>query len=361
MEYLRDDHERGCLHLAGERACRLPCLPLGGQLVRDWHLRGTDLAVKAVLGLDNARVIREAERLRRLMQRGNNRKIRDCRELDGEVLTARALLPDGAGGNDDIAALYLVHNAAGRAHTDERVRAALDQLLHGNGRRRAADAGRADRNRNTVQRACPQRVLAVVGDLLRVIEILRDLLAPRRVTGQNDVPPDIALGDLNVHLSAVYQHTISPSRSTVLMFFSALLRGSMTSWPQPRHFSLKSIPIRSTCHCLLPHGCCFFMVRMSFTCISIGFTSFAGGSTAQLNCGALRKFCALTSLRLFAIHKVLLQIRASSERKICSQIALVQLCGVAPIIHIIHNVYVRLFRFALKGTRSARQCLVWNR
>ena len=277
VQHLRDDHERGCLHLAGERACRLPCLPLGGQLVRDWHLRGTDFAVKAVLGLDYARVIREAERLRRLMQRGNNRKIRDCRELDGEVLAARALLPDGAGGNDDIAALYLVHNAAGRADTDERVRAALDQLLHGDGSRRTADAGRAYRNRNAAQRACPQGVLTVVRDLLRVIEILRDLLAPRRVTGQNDVPPDIALGDLNVHLSAVYQHTISPSRSTVLMFFSALLRGSMTSCPQPRHFSLKSIPIRSTCHCLLPHGCCFFMVRMSFTCISIGFTSFVGG------------------------------------------------------------------------------------
>ena len=42
----------------------------------------------------------------------------------------------------------------------------------------------------------------------------------------------------------------------------------------------------------------------------------------------MRKFCVLTLLRFLAIRQVLLRNRASSVRKICSQIALVPLCGV---------------------------------
>ena len=47
------------------------------------------------------------------------------------------------------------------------------------------------------------------------------------------------------------------------MFFSALLRGSMTSWPQPWQRSRKSIPTRSTSHSLLPQGWGFFISKMS--------------------------------------------------------------------------------------------------
>ena len=53
------------------------------------------------------------------------------------------------------------------------------------------------------------------------------------------------------------------------MFFSALLRGSISSCPQPRHFRRKSAPVRSTRHVLDPQGCAFFIVKISFNRISI--------------------------------------------------------------------------------------------
>ena len=52
------------------------------------------------------------------------------------------------------------------------------------------------------------------------------------------------------------------------MYFSTLLRGFMISCPQPVQRILKSAPIRSTSHVLLPQGCFFFMVTMSPTRIS---------------------------------------------------------------------------------------------
>ena len=61
MEHLRDDHERRRLHFARERARSLPGLPFCGELVRDRHQRRADLAVKAVLGLDHADMVRIAE------------------------------------------------------------------------------------------------------------------------------------------------------------------------------------------------------------------------------------------------------------------------------------------------------------
>ena len=106
---------------------------------------------------------------------------------------------------------------------------------------------------------------AVLGELLRLIKIARDLLAARRVSRQDHIAADITLFDLNVHLSAVNQHIVSPSRSILRIFFSALLRGSMTSCPQPTQLSLKSMPVRSTFHCFEPHGCGFFIVRISPT------------------------------------------------------------------------------------------------
>src|SRR5690606_24399691 len=40
-----------------------------------------------------------------------------------------------------------------------------------------------------------------------------------------------------------------------LTLFSNLGLGIMTWWPQPRHLTLKSAPVRITSHSLLPHGC----------------------------------------------------------------------------------------------------------
>ena len=44
------------------------------------------------------------------------------------------------------------------------------------------------------------------------------------------------------------------SRLTALIFFSILLRGTINSWPQPEHLSLKSIPDRSTTISFEPQG-----------------------------------------------------------------------------------------------------------
>ena len=55
----------------------------------------------------------------------------------------------------------------------------------------------------------------------------------------------------------------------VRIFFSALKRGTMISWPQPRHFNLKSAPVRNTRHCFSPQGWAFFIVRISPICTSI--------------------------------------------------------------------------------------------
>ena len=53
------------------------------------------------------------------------------------------------------------------------------------------------------------------------------------------------------------------------MLFSTLDRGSISSWPQPRHFSLISMPTRVISHCLEPQGWVFFSSPMSFKCRSI--------------------------------------------------------------------------------------------
>lgn len=53
------------------------------------------------------------------------------------------------------------------------------------------------------------------------------------------------------------------------MFFSAFTRGSITSWEQPSHLNLKSIPERSTENLLQPHGWDFFMISLSPTRTSI--------------------------------------------------------------------------------------------
>ena len=57
-------------------------------------------------------------------------------------------------------------------------------------------------------------------------------------------------------------------RSTARMFFSALNRGVISSWPQPMHRRRKSAPVRSTSHRFSPQGWAFFMVRISLTRIS---------------------------------------------------------------------------------------------
>jgi hypothetical protein len=56
------------------------------------------------------------------------------------------------------------------------------------------------------------------------------------------------------------------------MFFSALFRGSVTSWPHLSHFSLKSMPTLSTVNTALPQGCGFFISTRSPALTAKGIT-----------------------------------------------------------------------------------------
>mgnify|MGYP000815310236 CR=1 FL=1 len=65
-----------------------------------------------------------------------------------------------------------------------------------------------------------------------------------------------------------------PPRRIWRMLFSALLRGIISSCPQPVQRRRKSMPLRSTSHCFAPQGCSFFMTRISLTCTSMAYLLF---------------------------------------------------------------------------------------
>jgi hypothetical protein len=73
---------------------------------------------------------------------------------------------------------------------------------------------------------------------------------------------------------------------------------------------------------------CFFTVSHRGS-ISPGLRFFLWATPHNVVCGALRKFYSRISLHRLAIHKVLPRQCASFRSKICSQIALAELCGVA--------------------------------
>ena len=79
-------------------------------------------------------------------------------------------------------------------------------------------------------------------------------LLPRHVGGQAPGPR-----------TPKFLHSVPSSRRIFRMLFSALLRGSMTSWPQPSQRRRKSMPTRSTSHRRLPQGCSFFSSSTSPT------------------------------------------------------------------------------------------------
>ena len=96
------------------------------------------------------------------------------------------------------------------------------------------------------------------------------LFHQRRVTG--GVADDRRVAKLLFHFVKprfdgieFIDHGSSCGRVILRIFFSALARGIIISWPQPRHLSLKSMPERKTSNSAAPHGCFFFIVRISPT------------------------------------------------------------------------------------------------
>ena len=117
------------------------------------------------------------------------------------------LIADSAAGYHNVAGADIQINAAAGADADEGIRADIGQLLHGDGRGRAADAGGADRNLLPKDGSGIDIVLPVHADMDRVLKMSGNGLAPSRVTGQEYIAAHIALGAVNVILFFRFLHS----------------------------------------------------------------------------------------------------------------------------------------------------------
>ena len=109
-------------------------------------------------------------------------------------------MADGAGGHHDVPGLDVYVDAAAGARADEGVRAALVELLHGDGGGGPADAGGAGRHLLPQQRAGPDVVLPVIGHLLRVVKVGGNGRDPAGIAGENAVAANVAGGTGNMTL-----------------------------------------------------------------------------------------------------------------------------------------------------------------
>ena len=134
---------------------------------------------------------RIAQRPGGLRQRVGNVPIRHGGELDRGILQTGVLKANSAGSHHDIPGLHIQINTAAGAGADKRVRAALMQLLHGNGGGGTANTGGAGRDLLSQQRAGPDIVFPVIGHLMRVLKQCGNGRHPARVAGQNAVTADV--------------------------------------------------------------------------------------------------------------------------------------------------------------------------
>ena len=67
----------------------------------------------------------------------------------------------------------------------------------------------------------------------------------------------------------LYFSTVPSGFLSPLVLFSTNCLVTITIWPQPIHFSLKSAPTRRISHSWLPHGCGFFSFTISPTSYTI--------------------------------------------------------------------------------------------
>ena len=156
------------------------------------------LAVEGILALDHAGVEIKAFLFRRCHQGVGDLQVRNSRKLDRGVLPAGALHADGSGGNHDVAALHRGLHPAACANTDEGVRAAADQLLHGDGGRGTADACGGNADLDAVQRTGIGYVLPVVRYQNGIVKVLGNLHAALGVAGEDDVASHLARGHLDM-------------------------------------------------------------------------------------------------------------------------------------------------------------------
>ena len=158
------------------------------------------LPVEGILALHNAGVRALSHCQRGLTQRKCNVDIRYGGILDRRVFLRGMFKADGAGGDDNIAGLHVQLNAAAGADTDEGIRADVVQLLHCDGGRRAADAGRADADLLSEQGAGVDIEFPILGDMFGIVKERSDGLAPAGIAGQDAVPANISFDTVNMEL-----------------------------------------------------------------------------------------------------------------------------------------------------------------
>ena len=117
-----------------------------------------------------------------------------------DVCVARAVVAERALAHDQVARLDARLQRRGAPDPDERRHADAGQLLDRDGRRRAAHPGRRHRDLPAAVRADHRPVLALVGDLACVLEMLRDERHPERVAGQERDGAHLAGRDVDVEL-----------------------------------------------------------------------------------------------------------------------------------------------------------------
>ena len=166
------------------------------------------LAVKAVLALDHADVEGIAHCLGSVYQRIGDLPVRHGGKFDGGIFQAGVLKADGAGGHHNVAGLHVQVDAAAGAGADKGVRAALVQLLHGDGGRGAADAGGTGGDLFAQQRAGPDVELPVVGHLMRIVKQGGDGGHPARISGEDAIPAYVAGDAVNMKLLFQFLHDI---------------------------------------------------------------------------------------------------------------------------------------------------------
>ena len=208
----------GGLHLGGQDTQALPRLPLVEQLLAHWHPLGVVLSIEGILALHHAGVPGLAQVFGSLHQGTLHLIVGHGGELDGGVLPAGPLVADRAGGDHHIVALNGQGDAAAGAHPDEGVRADVVQLLHGDHRRGAADAGGADAHLLPQKGSGIGGVLSVALYLHRVIKVGCDLLAAAGITGQETVAAHVAGLTFDMKLQLVFVHDNPPCSDKKLFF-----------------------------------------------------------------------------------------------------------------------------------------------
>ena len=165
------------------------------------------LTVEGILALHHACMGTVAQSQACIPQGQGHIKVRHGRKLRRGILKGGMFKADGAGGYHHVSRKHIQIDTAAGTHPDKGVGADGSQLLHGNGRRGAADAGGAHGNLLPQERSGINVILPIHAYMNRIVKMLGNGLAAARVTGQEAVPPHIPFFTADVILHTNILHS----------------------------------------------------------------------------------------------------------------------------------------------------------